>query len=146
MRTRRLIEAVLLAALGAAGCRSARSPAAPGAAFDVLIVFTPVRGTFAARLNRQDYATPGAVTANLAPGTYDIDGTFLGSGLVVGFATIEAGGVRSGSLRSLAGPAPQVGPCSVTYSRADTGGDPLRFRLEFDVVPGAARACGPPAP
>jgi hypothetical protein len=113
---------------------------------DVMLVFTPVKGTYTARLEDQTYTLAGAFAANLKPGTHVVAGSFVGEGLLVGFASIGPGGVQSGSLRSEAGPLPRIAPCSVGYSDADASGSAREFRLQFQITANIASACGPPAP
>jgi hypothetical protein len=127
------------------GCGDSRVPAdvGPSSPVNVTVVFTPVGdgSTFSAQLNGQSFSLPGQSIVSLPPGTYQISGSFLGSGLGVGFQTLgSGGGVQSGSARSLAGPAPQVAPCGITYASPDKAAS-QSFQLQFQITADAKAAC-----
>jgi hypothetical protein len=118
---------------------------------DVMVIFSPVAGPdggaeFTAQMENETYTRPGAVTAALGPGDHQIAGSFRGAGFVVGFATIAAGGVKSGSVKSVAGPSPQISPCAINYVNKDSPTARVNFQLQFDVTESQTGACGPPAP
>lgn len=138
---------VLIVLLSAASCGGSSSPASPtetsSSAQSILVVFTPVGGTYTAQLNNQTYTAAGGFIVDLPVGMYQISGSFQGSGFGVGFAAVAigAGGVQSGSLRSLSGPSPQVSPCTITYFNIDTPSVPRSFQLQFQVTASVGSAC-----
>jgi hypothetical protein len=145
-----LFRALLLLCAVAACTTSGESVAAPGTAYNVYIAFTPVAPGatgFSAQLDGRTYDSAGATTVNLTSGTHQMTGTYRGSGFGVGFATTDAaGGVKSGSVRTLAGPSPRTSACSITYASADTPDDQHGFQFEFTVDAKSAGLCASPVP
>jgi hypothetical protein len=142
------LKVLVVALMLGAGC--ANSPSAPASSnIDILIVFSPVAGPdggeFTARLEAETYTLPGAVKATLGQGIHQITGTFRGAGFIVGFATIGEGGVKSGSVNSLAGPSPKITSCAITYA-SQSSTERVTFQMQFQVTDSQTAACGPPAP
>lgn len=109
-----------------------------GPATSFVIVFLPFSGSYTATLNNQSYTATGVFEVSLPTGVHEVTGSFTGD-LAVGFGTLDSGGVESSSLRSLAGPNPQVSSCSVMYMGSGSGPQP--FRLEFSVTRNVGSAC-----
>ena len=146
MRTKIILVGLML---GASCSTSPTAIAKPDV--DVHVVFTPVAGPdgsaeFTARLENETYTTPGALKVTLSPGTHRISGSFRGAGLLLAFATIADGGVKSGSLSSQTGPSPKVASCAITYSNQGSPAARVDFQMEFQVIDSRTGACGPPAP
>lgn len=132
----------LCAALVSCGGDGANgSPTGPpgSGAVTVLVVFTPVGGTYSATINNQTFTAAGGFSSALQPGTHEINGSFRAGGFGVGFGSIGGGGAESGSLRSLAGPSPQANACNVLYG--GTGSTQQNFRVQFRVTANAGSAC-----
>jgi hypothetical protein len=133
-----------------ASCAS--SPLTPtNSSIDILVVFSPVAGPdggggFTAKIENDTYTTPGAIKATLSPGIHQIAGSFQGAGFVVGFATIAAGGVKSGSVNSVAGPSPKISSCAINYVNQDSPAARVDFQMQFQVTDSQTAVCGPPAP
>lgn len=70
---------------------------------------------------------------SLAPGTYEMSGSFDGAVILV------FGGIESGSLESLGGPVGNIEPCGIAYAASGSGTQTLRFR--FRVPASAAQRC-----
>jgi hypothetical protein len=142
-------RALSVALLFFSGCGNTVLPAAIGpSSIEVAVVFTPVGDgtTYTAQLNGQTYTRAGLSIVNLVPGTYQMTGSFLGSGFTTGFQTTgNRGGVQSGSPRSLVGPSSLVASCGITYANSDARTVPQNFQLEFQVTADAGSAC-PGAP
>ena len=145
-----LTASVLAAVFLLWSCGGSRSlvDVSPSSSIDVTVVFTPVGdgSTFSAQIDGKTYTHPGQSLVSLPPGTYEIVGAFSGSGLQVGFQTLGGGGgVQSGSPRSVAGPAPQVTSCQITYTSPDKTVSQA-FQLQFQIAANAKSACagGPP--
>ena len=135
----------ILASTILAGCGGDGSPTSPGgnnsANVSVIVVFTPVAATYSAVLNNQTYTAAGGFTIALRPGTHEITGSFRGQAFGVGFGSIGGGGAESGSLRSIAGPSPQVTACSALYFNETTPTVQREFRLQFRVTGSVGSAC-----
>lgn len=101
-------------------------------------MFTPVTGTYSAQFQGQTYTAAGSFEFKLAPGTYTVTGSFTGTALGIGFVALD-GGVQSGSLKSLSGPAPDVESCSVIYFA--TGLQARTFQLQFMVTKNTGSVC-----
>lgn len=81
-----------------------------------LVTFDTVPGdVFSAELNGTTFTSVGSFELLLPTGTYTVSGTLLGSRLRIGFGRRTAGGVRTGSIEPLEGPAPQTQGCSVSW-------------------------------
>jgi hypothetical protein len=135
---------VLLWGCGAANVPTAISPST----IEFIVVFTPVGdgATMTAQLGGQTYTVPGASNASLAPGTYQLSGSFRGDGLMVGFQSIGAvGGVQSGSPQNVSGPSPTVTPCGIRYASANASSS-ASFQLQLQVTSDAKSACSAGAP
>lgn len=104
-------------------------------------MFTSVGGSYTAQLNGQTYTASGGFTVNLPVGTQEITGSFVGQGFGIGFSRIGGTGAESGSLRSLAGPAPDVSACQILYLNFDTPNTRRSFRMQFRVTSNANSAC-----
>jgi hypothetical protein len=134
-----------------AGCASSGdSLSAPTASYNVYLVFTPVAPGptgFTVQLDGKTYDSAGATTVTLSSGTHEMDGSFRGSGFVVGFSTIDTGGgVKSGSVRSLGGPSPKLSACSINYA-TDTPNDQHSFQVQFTVdAKSSGTLCGGTVP
>jgi hypothetical protein len=141
-----------LLVLMANGCGS-KSPTSPSGAgtISVAIGFQPATqgDTYTASLNGQTFSAYSAFLVQLSPGTYKLTGSFVGSGIAIGFGggvTTGKGGVRSGSVRSLSGSEPETDQCAAYYfySPALLGTGPKvkqDFQLQFDVTSDAGSAC-----
>jgi hypothetical protein len=141
---------LMLIFLVGCGSGSALVTEANSASYNVYLVFTPVAPGptgFTAELDGKTYDSPGASTASLSTGTHKMTGSFRGSGFVVSFATIDTGGgVKSGSARSVSGPAPKVNACGIAYS-TDNPTAQHDFQLEFTVdATGSGALCGGTVP
>ena len=138
-------------------CGESSSPASPsgtdtptgtGSAQSVVVVFAPVSATYNATMQGQSYTAAGGFPLELRPGTYEINGSFRGAALGIGFtnARFGAGGVQSGSVRALSGPEPTVEACRVLYfysPAAQNGAAAVQqtFRLQFTVTASVGSAC-----
>lgn len=136
---------LLTIALANCGGDGGSAPTTPdgggGSTVSVLVVLTPVGGTYTATLNNQTYTAAGGFSVSLRPGTHEIAGSFRGDGFGVGFASIGGGGAESGSLRSLSGPSPQVTACTAIYFNTGTTATLREFRLQFRVTTNVGSAC-----
>ncbi len=140
--------AALLVCLVTASC-GGESPTAPSPApaprasstTGVLVVFTPIVGTYTAQLNGQTYTASGGFTVNLPVGTHEVTGSFVGQGFGIGFSRIGGTGVESSSIRSLTGPAPDILPCQILYLNFDTPNTRRNFRMQFRVTSNSNSAC-----
>jgi hypothetical protein len=135
------------------GCSSTdtaiQSSPTPGPSdYNVFIVFGPPDdGSFTAQMDNRTYDSGGASIARLSAGTHQMTGSFRGSSLSISFATVDtAGGVRTGTVASLAGPLPQVSSCGVTYSNTATPTVQRDFQLQFAVNDNGQRVCSSPPP
>ena len=108
--------------------------------------------TFQATMGNQTFTASGVSTPRLSPGTHTLSGTFSppgrtsGEGLIFIFVRDpdSAGGVRMGSLRSLAGPVAHVASCFAVYVTSATTTATQSFSLQFEVTADAADACPQP--
>jgi len=116
--------------------------------YNVFIVFGPPDdGSFTAQMDNRTYSSGGASIAKLSTGTHQMTGSFKGSTLSIGFATVDtAGGVRTGTVASQAGPSPQVSSCGVIYSNAATPTVQRDFQLQFAVNDNGQKVCSSPPP
>ncbi len=142
---RKCVLTALVLALAAA-CSSPMATDAATADVAFVVVFTPVGdgSGFSATLDGQGYTTPGATSVTLAPGAHSLAGTFHGSGLTISFQTIGEGGVQSNSVRSVSGPSPSAGACTITYAN-DTPATDRPFEIDFELDTAPANACPGPA-
>lgn len=140
---RRLVVLVLgAAALCGCGGSSPTSPAS--SAVPIVVYLVPVGGSYSATLQGQTYTASGGFSVSLAPGIYTITGTIQAQGLAVGFGTLggNAGGVQSGSPRSVSGPSPLVESCKVSYFPSTVGAS--SFSVQFTLTSSANSACQNP--
>jgi hypothetical protein len=120
--------------LGCGGGGSVATPTGPGSSsVPIGVGFNIQGGTYSATLNGQTYSGAGPYQISLAPGSYEITGTYSGGSLIVAFVSTlpSGGGVQSGSARSLSGPAVVTQACGIGYA-AQFGSQP--FRLRFTVT------------
>jgi hypothetical protein len=104
---------------------------------------------FRVTLNSQTYTANGLFDQQLAPGTYTLSGSFTptgqggGEGLIIAFQRgfNGSGGVRSGSVRSLSGPALTSGQCSVGYAVLDAIRTTQNIQVQFEVTADQNSAC-----
>lgn len=107
---------------------------------------------FRVSFNGQTYTANGQFPLQLAPGTYTLNGDFSPTGLnvpegfFVGFmrtlsASQPAAGVRSGSVRSVLGPAISTTLCSVGYAIVQPSTTVQTFGLQFEVTNDVNTAC-----
>jgi hypothetical protein len=135
-----LLVSVLASACGDSTTGPSSSTSTGGV--PILVVFTPVGGSYTASLNNQTFTAAGGFTVPLAPGTYTITGSFVGQGFGVGFATSGTGGVVSGSVRHLSGPTDrQVKSCDILYFNIDTPSTRRSFQVQFQVSSNVGTAC-----
>lgn len=149
MRAQAILVALVLGTSCATTPTTPSDSPTPVSNVDVFIVFTPVAGAngvadFSAQLAGQTYTLPGSVKATLSTGVHDISGSFRGAGLQIAFAAIAEGGAKSGSIVNMAGPAPSVGSCRISYATAVSTS--ANFQMRFEVTDSKAAACGPPPP
>jgi hypothetical protein len=138
-----LVSCVLVAACGGGDTGGSSNPTSPSNSGSGSVSFfvsfvAPPDGSYTAQLNGQTYSSSGAFTVNLSPGTYTIEGSHRGTAFAVGFRSLVQGGVQSGSVRSLAGTAPQTTACGVTYGTANVS---TAFRVQFTVTSSTTNAC-----
>ena len=141
---RRSLTMALLGCLAVLGCGGDGSPTSPsGSGVPVFLVFVSA-GSFNATLNGQTYSAQGGFNLSLAPGVYEISGTFApGQTFSVALRAVSAptqGGVQSGSVQSLTGPLLATFPCQVSYSSLGLAA-PSSFRVRFTVVTNPNAAC-----
>ncbi len=148
------VAAALLIGCGG-GSPTAPSAAAPAPASSTGVPFTLVLQTnglgvaFRVTLNSQTYTANGLFQQQLSPGTYTLSGSFTptgqggGEGLILVFQRgfTGSGGVRSGSVRSLGGPALTAGQCSVGYAVLDATRTPQNFQVQFEVTTDQNSSC-----
>lgn len=139
MRKAILYFAIVLAS----ACGGGGSPTGPNAPTGIpflVAIAASGGGTFSATLNNQTYTVGPGFEVSLPTGTYEMNGTYTGGTLILGFATagLTGGGVQSGSLQSLAGTVLFVQSCRAAYSE---GGGPRSFRVRFTVGTDANNAC-----
>ena len=101
---------------------------AVGPPVQIAIGFAIAGGTYTARLCGQSLTGTGAVLVHVHPGTHEIAGVFRSSFFGV---SITGAGLERGSLLSLAGPAPQVTACGVTYDNLKSPAAAQEFRIQF---------------
>lgn len=107
----------------------------------MLVVFTPVSGTYTAQVGGQTFTAAGGFTLRLSTGMHEISGSFRGQGFGIGFGSVGGGGAESGSVRSLAGPSPQVQACNVLYFNLETPNVQRDFRMQFRVTSNVGSTC-----
>lgn len=147
-----LVVALSLAALFTACGDSPSSPSTPSTGFIMAVQPTSDTVTFQATMGNQTFTASGVSTPRLSPGTHTLSGTFSppgrtsGEGLIFIFVRDpdSAGGVRMGSLRSLAGPVAHVASCFAVYVTSATTTATQSFSLQFEVTADAADACPQP--
>ncbi len=132
------VAVLMLAACGGSG---STTPTTSSSTPSFVVVFTAAGGTYTATLNNQTYTANGGFTVSLPAGTYQITGSFRGSVFGVGFGTIAGGGVLSGSVRSVSGPAPTSTACGLIYDNFDTPTVQRSFQVQFQVTTSANSAC-----
>jgi hypothetical protein len=129
--------AVALFASTLAGCGS-DSGASSSGGVPVLLLLS-ADGPFSVTFQDQTFTAQGPYNFTLKPGAYEITGQMRTSVLSVDFSRVAgAGGVQAGSVRSLAGPEPQVSQCGVLYL---TLAPPSSIRVQFTVTESDAAAC-----
>ena len=145
-------RAVLVVVVSASlfGCGGGGSPTGPTVGSGVrLILSVPTFGMpISLSVDGQTISAAATQEIRLSAGTHTINGLFTPTGpvtfpqLVISFIGHPAGGggVRSGSLRSLAGPVSQTNPCSITYSASE----PLSFSIQFEVTTDVNSSCPVP--
>jgi hypothetical protein len=142
-----LTYTAVLAVMASASCASPVASERAPADVRFTVVFTPEGdgSGFSAQIEGQTFTLPGQTSVTLAPGEYTLSGAFHGSRLSVGFVTIggQPGGVLSGSMRSTAGPAPDVAACTVAYTN-DTPITDRPFSIDFTVTDAPSQACPGP--
>lgn len=112
---------LLLGTLG--GCGS--TDADPGVEVDFVFV-----GTASVTLEGNTYtASNRNFGVSLAPGTYEMTGSFDGAVILV------FGGIESGSLESVSGPVGSVEPCGISYAAGSGGTQSLRLRFRVSASP-----------
>jgi hypothetical protein len=97
---------------------------------------------FTATVEGRIISADGLYTVPMTPGTHEISGTFSSGLMVVAFAgagTLANGGVRSGSLVSVEGLAPNVLPCGIGWG--DFTRRQFSFRVRFTVTTDTLSAC-----
>lgn len=129
---------VLLPSCGGGG--SPTGPNAPTGISFLVAIAASGGGTFSATLNNQTYTAGPGFELSLPAGTYEMNGTYTGGTLLIGFATagLTGGGVQSSSLQSLAGTVLFVQPCRAAYSE---GSGTRSFRVRFTVGTNANNTC-----
>lgn len=128
---------VVLIALCAITSACDKSPTTPSRTVRVAVGLagTPFSVSFQGRTVTAD----GVFFFDLAPGDYDMSGTYTSGVFVVTFSKAGSGGVRSGSLRSLQGTSPLVYSCGASWGSVVPA--PQSFRLRFTVTDDALAAC-----
>lgn len=154
--------AVILSALLLCACGGSSSPTAPsqatlpssnsgsGVPF-TLVLQTQGNVTFRATLNGQTYTANGQFQQRLPTGIYRLSGTFTPSGqlaaevmtvaFIIPLTSAASGGVLSGSVRSISGPAFIVSQCNASYAVFDGVRTPQNFEVQFEVTANANSAC-----
>jgi hypothetical protein len=144
--------AIFIVTCGAAGCgggSGSTSVAGPSAVTipttssraTVVVAFVTTNGTYTATLNNQTYSANGGFTVDLAPGTYQVTGSFRASYFGANFGTVGAGGVQTGSVRSVSGPLPDARACSIIYDNSNTPSTQRSFQFQFVVTSSVGSAC-----
>jgi hypothetical protein len=128
-----------------------QSPSTMGVPFSMVLQTNGIGVSFRVTLNGQTYTTNGIFSQQLPPGVYTLSGSFtptdinVGEGLIVVFqrslAALVSGGVASGSLRSLSGPAVTTGLCSVGYLLTSASTTPHTFQRQFEVTTNSINSC-----
>lgn len=135
-RTARLVAAGML--LGLPSCGGSDSPAGASGGVPVLMLLS-ADGPFSVSFQGQTITAQGPYNFALKPGTYELTGQMRTYVLSVDFSRVSGeGGVQSGSVRNLAGPAINVSQCGVLYL---TYSPPSAVRVQFTVTESNANAC-----
>jgi len=89
---------------------------------------------FSAVVNGRTVSADGVFTFDFPPGEHEISGTFSSGLMIIAFSwgSIGRGGVRPGSVRSLAGIDPFVDACAVSWG--DLSPRQVTFRVRFTVT------------
>ncbi len=127
----------LVAVFGLSGC-SDNSPTGSSGGVPILLLLS-ADGPFSVSFQGQTITAQGPYNFTLNPGSYELAGTMRTSVLSVDFSRVTGtGGVQAGSVRSLAGPAPNVSQCGVLYL---TFSPPSSVRVQFTVTDSNSAAC-----
>jgi len=132
------------------GCGGDGSPTGPSGGSNVRLILSVASFGMPISLSvdGQTISTAATQEIRLSAGTHTLNGSFTPTGPVtlpqlgIGFIGHPAGGggVRSGSLRSLAGLVSQTNACTIFYSTTE----PQSFSIQFEVTTDANSSC--PAP
>lgn len=121
-----------------AGCGGSDSPSSASGGVPILLLLS-ADGPFSVSFQGQTITAQGPYNFTLKPGTYEITGQMRTYVLSVDFSRVTGtGGVQTGSVRSLAGPAVDVSQCGVLYL---TYSPPSNVRLQFTVTESSGAAC-----
>jgi hypothetical protein len=121
-----------------AGCGGSDSPSSASGGVPILLLLS-ADGPFSVSFQGQTITAQGPYNFTLKPGTYEITGQMRTYVLSVDFSRVTGtGGVQTGSVRSLAGPAVDVSQCGVLYL---TYSPPSNVRLQFTVTESTGAAC-----
>lgn len=154
------LRLVFVAVCMSAACGGGDSPASPSSTSNspssirrVPIVFTIGAGSVTASFQGRTMTTPGPHVFDVPPGQYEIVGALTSQGTAgaivqIAFTSVspnltQDNGVQTGSVRSVAGPNPELAAgCSVLYSFDGSGR--RDFRVAFAVT--SSRAIGATCP
>lgn len=144
-----LTIALCISAVACGGSSSSpTAPTSPSNAITVYVYFQRIYSdpgeSFTATLNGQTFTAYSVFTVQLPPGTHQISGSFVGGGLGVGLGggvLTPAGGVLSGSVRSLSGPGVSTQPCSILYFPDNISTARRTFQVQFEVTRSVGSAC-----
>ena len=148
-RIRGLASAVIVLCAAVVACSG--NPASPGREVSLItfVQYSTEAMSVSLNVDGQPLSAPGQYQVQLSVGAHTITGTLTPAGqagqtLVIFFqqSAGEAGGVRTGSIRNVAGPVLQSGTCAVAYT---TGSVPTttaqNISFQFEVTSEADRSC-----
>ena len=136
----------LLAIAGLTGCGG--PPTGPSGISVQFVAAPSVGGSFSMSLDGRTYSSSSLQVVVLKAGTYEASGTAAGTNdfgtqLIVGFTgggtAVSKGGVKSGSIVTVAGPGNVTTGCGIGYFVPNAG--PYQFRFRFTVTDDPASAC-----
>jgi len=153
LRSVALVLGMFVTACGGGGSGNPAAPsngvpsnAVPNAAIMVMLnayaPTPPFQSSVTATIDGSTSLSEGINILNLTTGVHIVTGSYHGYDLDISFGSAGQGGLRNGSLQSIAGPAPQVVDCTITYRNpASTAATSNTFRFQFQHTTVASEIC-----